>query len=84
MNIPTGIETKAIEQAAAPIAAVTTFAIVRDVAASAGVPTHVAGLAFANAHMALGIKLRADSSTGYGWVTADEAAQLRAHMVANV
>lgn len=84
MSIPAGIEKKAITEAATPSDAVATFAIVKDVAASLSIPTHKAALAFAKAHMALGIKLRSDRATGMGWVTADEAVALREHMVANV
>jgi hypothetical protein len=84
MSIPAGMEQKAIHLEAAPADAVVTFAIVRDVAASAGVPTHEAALVFAKAHMALGIKLRSDRATGMGWVTEAEAVALREFMIANV
>lgn len=84
MNIPAGIEKKPIALKVMPTDAVVTFDIVQSVATEAGVPTMKASMAFMNAHMALGIKLRSDKARGLGWVTADEAEQIRAHMIANV
>jgi hypothetical protein len=80
MNIPAGIESKSIEIAANE--GVVTFTILTDVMQACGVTRIQAAAAFARAHMALKIKLRADKS-GFGWVTASEAAQIREHMIAS-
>jgi hypothetical protein len=84
MNIPAGIEKKKISAATKPADAVVTFDILSEVMKTCGVSRIEAATAFARAHMALKIKLRADKATGLGWVTADEAAQIREHMIANV
>jgi hypothetical protein len=82
-NLPKGIEKKNTAVAATPADAVVTFTILTDVMEACGVTRIQAAAAFARAHMALKIKLRADKATGMGWVTADEAAKIREHMIAS-
>jgi hypothetical protein len=84
MNIPAGIEKKNITAATKPADAVVTFAILTDVMDACGITRVEAATAFARAHMALKVRLRADKATGFGWVTAEEAAKIREYMVANV
>lgn len=48
-----------------------------------GVTRSEAGLRFMDAHMELRITLKAEKASGLGWVTADEAEQIAAHMEAH-